>query len=554
MVDRAKSLNDLGWCRDTSKSASSSKNTDLFFPCRKCSPDEGVGLRFTAADNGLNNNNCTTTSKGTTQKILVQYLGHKIKCAGKLSQVLLSSWQSISELNDKENEERLKVYLGSLKRKSPFNKDPIELRSEELTIRAMWDKVRTRCQDMKQNNKRQDISNLATIRPQQLFLSMTSGHVGNEDAEVTNVARVSRICTQDDTDDTNANASNSSKMPPSVCDFDENLSDDDSFQSPDAKKKKDTLRAGDVIEYYHPVGVCGNKEWFRTTTIVGIEARREDIPLNLQNGDSLDRDHRIKRIKRMYRGKLIDDENGSYRSLEYYRLQSGGTTELVRIANIARSAKRIRQEHQADVAKFWKKDDDNSLPVNNNESKSNSRKRKAPELQQQQQKPPPPPPLRAKRKTAAAPAKSSSSRKRRRFAASEDSPPPASQKKTSNTETTSSTASAQKKEHAWKRHLTKILNRTQEKLAKEKRYNPTIKPAHLEVVLKVWAKLQEVIDATKQHTTKTILEDLSCRVKISHRSLHAIMHGDTRNKLVPSQANKITGVLEQWLKDDGVVF
>lgn len=85
---------------------------------------------------------------------------------------------------------------------------------------------------------------------------------------------------------------------------------------------KEPIRPGDVIEYYCPVFVYGSKQGLRQATVMSIDPNRKFI-LELSNGELLDRDHKVKRIKVLskFEGEdLLLDHPGVTRSIEKFKL------------------------------------------------------------------------------------------------------------------------------------------------------------------------------------------------------------------------------------------
>lgn len=61
-----------------------------------------------------------------------------------------------------------------------------------------------------------------------------------------------------------------------------------------------TLRAGVVIEYTHPVGICGDPQWLRCSEIIGVDPYAKRSPINLGNEIVLDEMTVVKRIRIMF--------------------------------------------------------------------------------------------------------------------------------------------------------------------------------------------------------------------------------------------------------------
>ncbi|KAL7483666.1 hypothetical protein ACHAW6_011149 [Cyclotella cf. meneghiniana] len=78
------------------------------------------------------------------------------------------------------------------------------------------------------------------------------------------------------------------------------------------------IRPGDVIEYYSPIFVVGDKRGLRQTTVLCVDPKA-DVILGLSNGECLPEDTRVKRIKVMDGNELVDHP-GIYRPIETFKL------------------------------------------------------------------------------------------------------------------------------------------------------------------------------------------------------------------------------------------
>ena len=81
---------------------------------------------------------------------------------------------------------------------------------------------------------------------------------------------------------------------------------------------------GDQIEYYHPVGVMGSKEWLRKATVHAVRPDN-DHPLVLCSGDLLPRHWRVKILKHNDESTGV---NGKFITIARYQLvKSGNVTQ-----------------------------------------------------------------------------------------------------------------------------------------------------------------------------------------------------------------------------------
>eukprot|EP00804_Cyclotella_cryptica_P029841 CCRYP_010751-RA/>CCRYP_010751-RA protein AED:0.07 eAED:0.06 QI:553/0/0.5/1/1/1/2/0/709 len=81
------------------------------------------------------------------------------------------------------------------------------------------------------------------------------------------------------------------------------------------------IRPGDVIEYYSPIFVVGDKRGLRQATVLYVDPKA-DVILRLSNGECLPEDTRVKRIK-VIDGNDLVDHPGIYRPIETFKLVAG---------------------------------------------------------------------------------------------------------------------------------------------------------------------------------------------------------------------------------------
>ncbi len=106
---------------------------------------------------------------------------------------------------------------------------------------------------------------------------------------------------------------------------DESNSDSDlSIFNTAYKHKSEPLRPLDVIEYYPPTAIFGDHRFLEITQILSVDPRRNPI-MKLTNQAYLDSDVKVKRIKRIIRGKLRDYD-GKYRAISEYKLSKGSVS------------------------------------------------------------------------------------------------------------------------------------------------------------------------------------------------------------------------------------
>jgi hypothetical protein len=107
-----------------------------------------------------------------------------------------------------------------------------------------------------------------------------------------------------------------------------------------SNRNKETLRAGDVIAYYQPNMIFGDERGFRTARIDEIACKKVMV-LKLQGGDYLDREQRVKRLEKMFRGKLVSCDE-PWVLLKNLRLRSG-KLKGIQSTGIVEETKRIKR-------------------------------------------------------------------------------------------------------------------------------------------------------------------------------------------------------------------
>ena len=128
-------------------------------------------------------------------------------------------------------------------------------------------------------------------------------------------------------------------------------SDDFDFGSED-EKSNEPLRPGDVIEYYSGIYVAGDPRGHREATVMAVKNPKEEFPLVLDNGECIPNTTRVKRIKEMVDGELIDHP-GIYREIMKFRLKKSGTATAA--DGVAKEAERFGRIMDRNMAKLKKK-------------------------------------------------------------------------------------------------------------------------------------------------------------------------------------------------------
>lgn len=293
-------LDQLGWHKAPKHKGA---RENVWYPCRRVTGDEGIGL-------------VQKSSKGG--KMLVRYLGYQSDTAGHSDEIKEREYVPLSEEN---RESGIDVYYRHLMKH--FEGDLVRCKAEVLAVREMWRKVEER-----------ETASLAKAKAstKQVTISRSASSTA---AENINLKRP---------------LADGGKNSDEACSESDSDLDDTKEYSSSAKAP---LRAGDVIEYYDPIGVAGKEQWRKETAIVGVAAR-DKFPLNLENGDLLDRTVRVKRLKRMHGKKMERCNDAAFKSIREYGLKSSGLMEMVALKAKVQRAKRIREVCDSQIEGFWK--------------------------------------------------------------------------------------------------------------------------------------------------------------------------------------------------------
>ena len=463
LIEKTQLVDELGWFKVSYKKCS------IYYPCRTCKDDE-VKFFFTDDRDG---------------KIVVRCLGWKLKHTGTYELIAETKW--VPWKSGKDAEEKLDNYLKAYR--SELKEDPVAIRTEELAIRSMWKLVQERGTAEVVKGE-EPVEQAAEV--------VLSGTV------LESLNRAKRIVSQSDVD--------SQALSSSVEDGSD--LDDIDLASPRSKKKQN-LRTGDVIEYYDPIGVAGKDEWKRQTTIVGIDARHKTLPLNLADGESLDKDHPIRIIGRRLRGKLVA-HNGTFKIIREYSLKSGGTSQLVGFQRWATKAKEIRRAHQEEVEAFWEQKEGEPAKVPTTAQGNENRKRHQSGLLTS---------------SSRFDREDTMTRKKQR------------QRKSEVDKETKKTPSVCPIEEI-KKEVKAQIGDVKNAMVK-KRYRPHMKVEQLEFVLQIWTKL-----AKKEGTIQEKISDIALQLDLTARKLTFFLTGDKKKGLSEVQIEDINQRLSEWIDED----
>jgi hypothetical protein len=85
-------------------------------------------------------------------------------------------------------------------------------------------------------------------------------------------------------------------------------------------RQKEPLNPGDVIHYFHPAFAAGSELSIRVTQVISTDPSKRDFPLELDNGELIPRETRMRRLKEYDNGKLYNHP-GIFRDLENFRMK-----------------------------------------------------------------------------------------------------------------------------------------------------------------------------------------------------------------------------------------
>ena len=100
---------------------------------------------------------------------------------------------------------------------------------------------------------------------------------------------------------------------------------EDSFMYMYRKRSNKPIRPGDVIEYYSPIGVAGDKRWLCHARVESVNPVNSYMPLFLDNTEGIPSTTSVKRIH-ILKDNILVDHPGIFRSLDQYKMKKQGET------------------------------------------------------------------------------------------------------------------------------------------------------------------------------------------------------------------------------------
>ena len=301
-------------------SSSSKQKKHIYFCRRNVDPQTTVGLHLQQQKQQRN------------KQVTIQYLGLYHPSTGKYDQVAASKLIPVvlqsqdEQKNDHLDGEYLQQYERMLQKASSNNK-PERILAEVMIVRRIVDQVRAQQQAAAAAQLEQEKEQQQQKKKQQQLHPPPPELVASTQSD-----NEEQVSSSDDSD-----------------------SDDDSVDSYTTRlKKKEPLRAGDTIQYYHPTEVAGRRDRLITSKVLSVDPKHRSFPLVLDNGDLIPRDHPVQISKRLLRNKEVEHRKGLTQPIEKFKLMKSGTwTHQDAIQRKADRYKSIRSEVDAAGDAFW---------------------------------------------------------------------------------------------------------------------------------------------------------------------------------------------------------
>lgn len=473
IVQRIHTLQDIGWRK------SSSKRRAVIYPCIRLPQDE-ARLMF---------------PKLVESKIPIRYLGWRWKDATAWEQVVPSTFcpllgggggnsrgggqddQQQPQPEQQQDEDYLQQFLDQECGTVPS----VARRVEELVIRGCWSKVQENQQKHqdKQRQEQEILEKLKAIPKSQSSKDDHSSLLSTKDYGANN-----------DKDDNDAEN-----------DVDDDNEGMDSLLSPNSKRKRVLLRPGDIVEYYLPGRVFGNPDVLCQSKIIGINPKGS-FPLNLESGDFLDPDQKVRRLAKVYKGKLVPDTEGVFRAVREFSLRTAGTKQLVGFQNKVRQIAQSKQDFAQSMDEFWQQKETTERPKEEGPSKDTNTKKSE----------------------------------------SNTTTSTTSPIQTSKDETALPAGNRQSPTYC---NLLQQLKQVENDMKTKRRYVPRITPDEFRLIIQAWTLLQQRLGPAMrdEQAIEIWVEELA----ISEMRLEAILAGDPQKKLSERKKLEILKGFQQWI-------
>ena len=119
------------------------------------------------------------------------------------------------------------------------------------------------------------------------------------------------------------------------------------------RPKSEILRPGDIVAYYHPTAIVGDKRGYREAKILSVTPKRDPV-LVLDNGEYTCNDTLMKRVRIICRGKLVDNSSkGTFNEVSKYKHRKAGNADFA--AGMKQDVKRLNTIMNKKTAKLREK-------------------------------------------------------------------------------------------------------------------------------------------------------------------------------------------------------
>ena len=369
----------LQWHRTRlSYSSSTQRTRETIKPCRVLSRGEAAKYRTAQSSSSSigimarnNKNNSNKNSANNNMQEVIQYLtirpGEKsvYKFIQTKSDLIPFGFTARDGISTTINEDYLHRYMNQESKITSRS----DLEAMQLYLKRIFDHAR----DVERKSRECAEKDLAdylndsssdggSIRSGSSSSSSDGEEYGDRKAsvptkKVSNSRVQFEVLEHSDSDDENGEADNDEMEDLEIPYTQAITFDPDDFGglSSEDETSNEPIRPGDVIEYYSPIFVAGDRRGLRKATVMSVRPKGE-TPLILDNGEFLPNTTKVKRIRVMTDGELLDHP-GIYRPIYRFKLVKMGTAtagdaiamEANRFGNIMKkNLSKLRDKAEAD--------------------------------------------------------------------------------------------------------------------------------------------------------------------------------------------------------------
>mmetsp|Transcript_3676 Transcript_3676/g.4324 ORF Transcript_3676/g.4324 Transcript_3676/m.4324 type:complete len:515 (+) Transcript_3676:177-1721(+) len=327
------------------------KRTKLYYPCKECHPDDAIGLDVPQQwdnekkalvqyiEEGCQFDGVRLISRG----VLVPFHGHGHRGSTSASKkTKKNSKNDIGDDNDndeqkqggkRENEsdmmekqkwcsKTMTLYVKQIrnllkKKKNTEEHDiNVRVRAMELYLQRVLDTSIEREKDLKLKEEKEQEEYIQEF-------DEVNENVGDSLSSKIVETKISS-CAVATNNNTVVSTPSSAVISQETCHEESHDSDEDSLsdmESIEYKHKSESIRPHDIIEYYEPIGIFGDKRWLKQAQVLAVDPRGDPI-LQLSDGNYLDKETKVKRVMILRRGKMTDfSKEGLYKQIQEYKLR-----------------------------------------------------------------------------------------------------------------------------------------------------------------------------------------------------------------------------------------